>query len=87
MPNPKGRVLSVEEKHSKYLLQANTDEELGEVCLNLVAQRVIDGNWYFDEDLIAAKQIIEAIDGMGAWRFLLSRKDAEYEFVELLSVR
>lgn len=77
------QVLVLEEKHDTRLVAA---DDLPAAALNVLSERVEDGYWYYGEAAERAKNILATGDGDAAWRFLLSRCDAEYEYVELKEV-
>lgn len=52
-------------------------------ALDLLRQRVEDGFWYYDEDEEKAESIIASEDAKAALRFLLDRRDYEYEWIEV----
>jgi hypothetical protein len=73
------------EKHGTHLYSSETGK-FDDAALELLARRVEDGYWYYDEDEEKAKRILEDSDGKAAWRFLEDRCDYEYEYVEVRTV-
>jgi hypothetical protein len=52
-------------------------------ALELLDQRVVrEPYWYAGDALTRAKEILASQDEDAAWRFLSSRRDYEYEYVE-----
>ena len=61
------------------------DGTLESAALKLLKERVEDGFWYDDEDQAVAEDIAKYGSGEKAWKFLESRRDHEYEWVEARS--
>lgn len=61
------------------------DGTLESAALKLLAERVEDGFWYDGDDAMIANSILVNQDGDRAWKFLDSRRDYEYEWVEARS--
>lgn len=79
-------VLVLKEKHGdRYILVINTPH-LGVISCEIIRQR-LNSNWYFDNDIVEATDILNIEDvvkrGRKAWRFLQDHSDYEYERVEL----
>lgn len=71
----------VKDKWDDYVI-AN-DRGVEWAALDLLRQRVEDGFWYYDEDEEKAESIIASEDAKAALRFLLDRRDYEYEWIEV----
>lgn len=71
----------VKDKWDDYVI-AN-DRGVEWAALDLLHQRVEDGFWYYDEDEEKAESIIASEDAKAALRFLLDRRDYEYEWIEV----
>lgn len=84
-PSAKSRILVLREKHGDRYFAASDDHQLGRASVEILRSRVDRGCFYFDEDLLHARSILDTEDmrGKRAWRFLNSRSRHEYEGVEL----
>lgn len=69
-------MIQAHEKHGTFVYES---------ALGLLQRRIEDGYWYYDEDEKAAEAATASEDA--AWRFLDSRSDYEYEYVEQINVR
>lgn len=60
---------------------------IGPVAKALLQQRVGDGYWYHEDDLARAKEALSGVNPrFTPWHFLASRRDHEYERVEIYDV-
>ena len=78
--------LHIEDKHDNYDLFGGSIEQ---VALHLLKERVKEG-WYVSGepgDQERAEDIARAEDGAAALGFLLARRDYEYEWVEVRTMR
>ena len=78
-------MLLVKDKWDDYTI-AN-DKGVEWAALDLLRQRVEDGFWYHDEAETKASEIVKHEDADMALRFLLNRRDHEYEWVEVTTPR
>ena len=77
------RLLIAFEKHGQRYFCVPTDQELHEVSVRLMQERIDEG-WYEDKKFLArAKKAVEKPYMGTAWGLLCSRNDAEYERVDL----
>lgn len=74
-------ILLVKDKWDDYTIENENGVEWA--ALDLLRQRVEDGFWYYDEDEEKAESIIASEDAKAALRFLLDRRDYEYEWIEV----
>ena len=56
-------------------------DKLSSVCLEIIRERIKDGYWYEGEDLVQAQEILNS--GIGAYGWLRTRNNYEYEGIEL----
>lgn len=78
-------MLLVKDKWEEYVVDHSDGDEAG--ALEILSERVEQGFWYDDQEAARAEKIVSTSDGDTALKFLLSRRDYEYEWVEIASVR
>lgn len=77
------KYLMIKDKWETYTYTVKNSRGVEWAALDVLTQRVEDGFWYYDKDAKTAKQIVESEDAPKALEFLLSRKDHEYEYIEV----
>ena len=78
-------VIIFHEKHGERMFDSSTEQLRNEAMLFMLKERVDDDYWYFDEDAVEAREIIDMAKHditkafLFARRFLANRRDYEYE--------
>ena len=78
-------MLLVKDKWDDYVISNDRGVEFA--ALDLLRQRVEDGFWYLDDAETKASEIVKNEDAKMALRFLLNRRDHEYEWIEITTPR
>ena len=86
-------MLLVKDKWDTYLLE--NDKGVDWAALDLLKRRVDDDYWYYNWDdgdpehqyEDRAREIVALEDPKAAFRFIMERRDAEYEWVEVTTPR
>lgn len=80
-------VIMVHDDYGHHIVRTE-DGQIGTAALELLKQRIKEGGWYYHPDgaQSEAQQIVASGDGNAAWRFLFTRRDYEYEWVEAQTI-
>ena len=90
--NPDGRfgwqtkmpmLLIVDSKHDTQHFLITTPQDLMKVSFSILSERLKEGHWYFDEQEILAKAIVDRNQSIAAFTFLQARAKNEYEDIEI----
>mgnify|MGYP001598560790 CR=1 FL=1 len=75
------RCLIIHEKHGDRYFLVRTPEEVEKISQMIFEERQLSGNYYYEDDPFV-HQVLKG--KASAWLFLNSRKDHEYEELELI---